>query len=48
MVVFGYEARMQETGQVLATGRTVHVCVDRAGQPSQIPAEWRAMMSKRT
>ena len=45
MVAFGYEVRMQETGQVLATGRTVHVSVDRSGQPVRIPAEWRAKMA---
>ena len=48
MVTFGYEVRMQKTGAVLATGRTIHVSVDRTGQPSQIPAEWRAEMCKRT
>jgi acyl-CoA thioester hydrolase len=47
MVVFGYEAHMQETGQALASGRTVHVCVDRAGQPRQIPPDWREKMNRR-
>jgi acyl-CoA thioester hydrolase len=48
MIAFGYEARLQETARVLATGRTVHVCVSTSGQPAQIPSEWRAMMGKRT
>jgi len=47
-VTFSYEVRMQETGKVLAAGRTVHVCVSREGQLVQIPSEWRDMMSKRT
>ncbi len=41
MVTFGYQVRMQESGQVLADGKTVHICVNREGQPSQIPADWR-------
>ena len=48
MITFGYEARMQETGKVLATGKTIHVCVNREGQAAQIPAEWRDAMSTRT
>ena len=47
MIIFGYESRMQETGRVLATGKTVHVCVSRDGRPMQIPAEWRDAMSKK-
>jgi acyl-CoA thioester hydrolase len=47
MIAFAYEARMQETGRVLATGKTVHVCINRDGRPAQIPAMWRDAMSKR-
>jgi acyl-CoA thioester hydrolase len=47
-VIFAYEARLQETGQVLAMGRTVHVCVNRAGQTTQIPPAWREIMSGKT
>jgi acyl-CoA thioester hydrolase len=46
MVTFAYEVRMQETGKTLASGRTVHVCVNRNGQPAQIPAAWRAAMER--
>lgn len=46
-LTFGYEARLQETGQVLATGQTVHVCIDRTGRVVAIPAEWREKMSDR-
>jgi acyl-CoA thioester hydrolase len=44
-VAFGYEVRMQATGQVLVDGKTVHVCVNDQGQISQIPREWRATMA---
>ncbi len=47
-VTFAYEARMQDSGRVLATGRTVHICVGRDGHPVQIPAAWRAAMSTRS
>ena len=47
MVTFAYEVRMQETGKTLATGHTVHVCINRDGQPAQIPAAWRDAMTRR-
>jgi acyl-CoA thioester hydrolase len=47
MIIFGYEARMQETARVLAAGKTVHVCVSRDGQPVQIPTEWRDAMNRK-
>jgi len=46
-LTFAYEARLQEDDRVLATGRTVHVCIDRSGRAVQIPAEWRAKMSEK-
>jgi acyl-CoA thioester hydrolase len=47
LVTFGYEARMQDSGKVLATGKTVHVCVNRDGQAAQIPPQWREAFGAR-
>jgi acyl-CoA thioester hydrolase len=47
MVEFGYQASLQESGRVLVEGKTIHVCVNRAGQPAHIPADWQDMMSSR-
>lgn len=43
-VTFGYAVHMAQTGQELATGRTVHICVNGQGKPTQIPASWRAAL----
>lgn len=43
-VTFGYEVVMAETGQLLATGWTKHVCVDREGTIRMIPREVREML----
>jgi len=44
-VTFGYQVRMQESGQVLAVGSTAHICVNREGRPTQIPEDWREALS---
>ena len=36
-LTFAYEVVMQETGQVLVTGRTRHICTDREGHVKVIP-----------
>jgi len=36
-VTFAYEVVMAETGQLLATGWTKHICVDRGGRIRTIP-----------
>lgn len=36
-VSFAYEVRRDTDGALLATGRTVHVCVDGGGKPCRIP-----------
>ncbi|MFQ6059380.1 MAG: acyl-CoA thioesterase [Anaerolineae bacterium] len=41
---FAYEVVNQETGQLLATGRTVQVFVDRQGRPVEIPPRLRALL----
>jgi acyl-CoA thioester hydrolase len=43
-VTFAYEVVMAETGQLLATGQTKHVCVDREGAIKTIPQEVRVML----
>jgi acyl-CoA thioester hydrolase len=36
-VAFSYEIVRAGDGQSLATGRTVHATIDRAGRPSRLP-----------
>ncbi len=43
-ITFAYEIVMQETGQVLATGRTKHICIDRDGRVRPIPVDLRAVL----
>jgi acyl-CoA thioester hydrolase len=51
-VTFAYEVIMaeamstSEAGQVLATGRTKHVCVDEEGTIKTIPQEMREMLKR--
>ena len=45
-VTFVYEVVMAETGQLLATGRTKHVCVDEEGTIKTIPQEVREMLRR--
>jgi len=42
-LVLAYEARDRQTGQLLATGKTVHVCVNCQGRAVPIPADMRAL-----
>jgi acyl-CoA thioester hydrolase len=37
MVVFAYEMRNGETGELLASGETKHVLISREGRPARIP-----------
>jgi acyl-CoA thioester hydrolase len=39
-LTFGYEVRHADTGQLLVTGCTEHICVDRSGQARRIPVQW--------
>jgi acyl-CoA thioester hydrolase len=43
-LTFAYEAAMQETGQVLVTGHTRHICTDREGLVRAIPREMRKLL----
>lgn len=40
-VCFEYEIVDTETGTLVATGVTEHVCIDRAGRPTVIPPAWQ-------
>lgn len=41
-ITFAYEVVRAEDGQVLVTGRTAHICVDRSGQARRLPDAWIA------
>lgn len=41
VIVFDYEIFNQETGQLLATGKTTHVVTDRNGRPRTLPERYR-------
>lgn len=45
-VTFAYEVVMAETGQLLATGRTKHFCVDEEGTIKTIPQAIREMLGR--
>jgi acyl-CoA thioester hydrolase len=44
-VTFGYEIVHQGTGDVIATGETVHVICDRQGRPKSLPEKYRKIFS---
>lgn len=46
-VTFAYEVVMAKTGQLLATGRTKHICVDEEGAIKTIPQAMRKMLEFR-
>jgi acyl-CoA thioester hydrolase len=40
MITFGYELLHDETGDLLATGETIHVVCDRNGRPKPLPEKY--------
>jgi acyl-CoA thioester hydrolase len=44
-ITYRYEVVRADDGQVLVTGRTKHVCIDREGRVCRIPADWLAPLS---
>ena len=46
-VTFAYEVVMAETGQLLTTGQTKHICVDGEGMIKTIPRKMREMLEFR-
>jgi acyl-CoA thioester hydrolase len=47
-LTLAYEAVMQETGQVLVTGHTRHICMDGEGRVRVIPKGMRELLGKGT
>jgi acyl-CoA thioester hydrolase len=45
MLTFGYELVDQATGDLIATGETVHVICDRHGRPKSLPDKYRDYFS---
>ncbi len=43
-LTFGYEVVDEESGQLLATGYTKHLCTDREGRTRRFPEAWRALL----
>ena len=43
LIRFEYEVIDTQTGALLASGFTSHVCLDRQGKPARIPEEWRQL-----
>jgi acyl-CoA thioester hydrolase len=40
-LTFGYEIVDADTGDLLMTGSTKHICITREGKVTTLPAEWR-------
>ncbi len=45
-VRFGYEIVDAETGTVLVTGYTKHLCIDHKGNVTKLPDNWRYMLQE--
>ena len=45
-LTLAYEVVMQETGRVLVTGHTRHICTDRQGRVRVIPTEMRKVLGR--
>jgi len=43
-IQFGYEVFQHETGDLLATGETMHVVCSSAGKPKALPEKYRAIL----
>jgi acyl-CoA thioester hydrolase len=41
LIRFEYEVLNAESGEVLVTGFSVHICLDPDGKPTRIPEDWR-------
>ena len=46
-LTYGYEIWNAETRQVLVTGMSKHVCIDREGQIRRIPEEWKLALASK-
>lgn len=45
-LTLAYEVVMQETGQILTTGHTKHICTDREGHIKVIPRKMRKLLGE--
>ena len=45
---FGYEVLMQPSGELIATGETLHVICDHLGRPKSLPEKYRQFFPPRT
>jgi acyl-CoA thioester hydrolase len=45
-LAFGYEIVEPETGDVFVTAATKHVCLDQAGQVTNIPHKWQEFLKQ--
>jgi acyl-CoA thioester hydrolase len=43
---FSYEVVDTESGQMLVTGYSRHICIDRDGNVVRIPTEWREFLAR--
>lgn len=43
MVVFAYEMKNADSGELLASGKTKHVLITREGKPAKIPPKYYAL-----
>jgi acyl-CoA thioester hydrolase len=44
-LTFAYEIALADSGPIVATGESKHVCIDRDGRVATIPAQWRIALS---
>jgi acyl-CoA thioester hydrolase len=42
-ISFGYEIVNAESGDLLVTAKTSHICIDKDGRVRRLPAEWHAL-----
>jgi acyl-CoA thioester hydrolase len=42
---FGYEILREASGELIATGETLHVVCDRQGRPKSLPEKYRRLFS---
>lgn len=46
-IVFAYEVINADSGELLVTGQTKHICLDHAGRVQRIPEEWIAPLKRK-
>jgi len=46
LLTFGYEIVNADSGLLLVTGESEHVCITREGQVTRIPEQWRKLLGQ--